>query len=163
MLSALSPSLAVSLTSTILQCASLVNGSSSRTFLQACTKSSLVRCLHCGDGDGSLLLTSERSICAERRRERFRKFDRPRPVALKCCIGSCLVITIIGVIWFPLFLLSSANPALKPNPVLSCTTEIGISGFSPFYAATVDRSIPSSVNEEQVTIPCLMRAVPLSL
>jgi hypothetical protein len=57
---------------------------------------------------------------------------------------------VILVIWFPLFLLSTANPTLEPNPIQSCSTEIAITGWTPFYAATVDHDIQPYASDEQV-------------
>eukprot|EP01094_Clydonella_sp_ATCC50884_P000108 TRINITY_DN10087_c0_g1_i4.p1 TRINITY_DN10087_c0_g1~~TRINITY_DN10087_c0_g1_i4.p1 ORF type:complete len:2583 (-),score=393.64 TRINITY_DN10087_c0_g1_i4:82-7830(-) len=85
-------------------------------------------------------------IKCKRRRELRRKFFKPRPPALKWCFGGCILIFLLGLLWFPLFILSTANPTNVPNTVQAIHTTIDIQGWQPFYETDLDQGIGHSVS-----------------
>ena len=59
----------------------------------------------------------------------------------KNLVGAIAFIGLIALLWFPLFLLSSANPTNQPNQVVEATFEISVGGYSPFYHNLQDQNI----------------------
>jgi len=51
----------------------------------------------------------------------------------KITMGLSVFLILVVILWFPLFLLSSANPTNRPNLVTTISVQIGIPGWSPFY------------------------------
>lgn len=70
----------------------------------------------------------------------------------KNLLGFIVFIGLILIIWFPLFLLSAANPTNQPNLVVSCKFEISVSGTSPFYLVTQDQDLNVATSSQFDTI-----------
>ncbi|KNC52181.1 uncharacterized protein AMSG_01007 [Thecamonas trahens ATCC 50062] len=55
----------------------------------------------------------------------------------KCTTGVCLFILLALVLWLPLLLFSSANPAVKPNTIASVEMNLYVSGYAALWSGRV--------------------------
>ena len=70
----------------------------------------------------------------------------------KNAVGALAFIGLIVLLWFPLFLLSSANPTNQPNGVVSATFDITVTGFPALYHNNQDQNINYASDEQFDTI-----------
>mmetsp|Transcript_25306 Transcript_25306/g.35023 ORF Transcript_25306/g.35023 Transcript_25306/m.35023 type:complete len:663 (+) Transcript_25306:146-2134(+) len=75
---------------------------------------------------------------ADRRNSEKRYLGDPQPQFIKILVGFGLFFLLVLLIWFPLFLMSSANPANIPNSVNSTSLRVSIVGWEPLYANFFD-------------------------
>ena len=62
---------------------------------------------------------------AEREHEATQDLHKKQSFLVKIGMGLSLFVGLVVLLWFPLFLLSSANPTNKPNYVVTVTIEVG--------------------------------------
>ena len=60
-----------------------------------------------------------------------------RPAAVKLSTGCVLLVFMVIILWLPLFIFSSANPALAANPVERVSVSIQLDALAPLYEAMV--------------------------
>jgi len=84
---------------------------------------------------------------AERRDSEKRYLGDPQPQAIKILMGFGLFFLLVILIWFPLFLMSSANPANEANLVVASTLTYFIEGFEPIYLNTVTNMSMETVSD----------------
>lgn len=69
----------------------------------------------------------------ERAIEAGKDMEQKQSYIDKITMGLSVFLILVVILWFPLFLLSSANPTNRPNLVTTISVQIGIPGWSPFY------------------------------
>eukprot|EP01094_Clydonella_sp_ATCC50884_P029310 TRINITY_DN9135_c0_g1_i2.p1 TRINITY_DN9135_c0_g1~~TRINITY_DN9135_c0_g1_i2.p1 ORF type:complete len:999 (+),score=344.71 TRINITY_DN9135_c0_g1_i2:353-2998(+) len=79
-------------------------------------------------------------VKCKREKEATENLHAKQSFVVKIGMGLSLFLGLVILLWFPLFLLSSANPTNKPNYVVSATIEIGLPGWAPFYHLQAEQS-----------------------
>mgnify|MGYP005993317749 CR=1 FL=1 len=80
--------------------------------------------------------------------EESRNWYEKQSFITKNVVGMLAFIGLIALLWFPLFLLSSANPTNQPNPVVDSTFEISVTGFSSFYHNDQDQEMYTATSSQ---------------
>ena len=57
---------------------------------------------------------------------------------VKCSTGVVIFTALAILLWLPLLLFSSANPALQANPVAYASYEVAFGGLPPLYAVELN-------------------------
>lgn len=70
-----------------------------------------------------------------------RRIGTPQPRSAKCTTGVLLFVALCLVIWFPLLIVSAANPTNKPNPVTQISLDVSVKGWDPLFHVSQPDSV----------------------
>mmetsp|Transcript_10938 Transcript_10938/g.33528 ORF Transcript_10938/g.33528 Transcript_10938/m.33528 type:complete len:3049 (+) Transcript_10938:220-9366(+) len=84
-----------------------------------------------------------------------RKHGEPQEWYMKLFIGVGIFLGLALLLWFPLFLLSSANPNNQPNPIIAASMTVSFEGWEPIYSMHTSQDFSDFSKSDYATLNTL--------